>query len=73
MSGIQSLFFAIVWLVMLIFIAWPVAGLAAGIWILLQPLEALRTDVGADARYRQRTPIAVFGFVQLPRWRIGRE
>ena len=32
--------FALIWLIMLVFIAWPVAGFCAGIWIFLQPFEA---------------------------------
>eukprot|EP00934_Nitzschia_sp_Nitz4_P001377 Nitzschia sp. Nitz4//scaffold50_size126154//56894//57203//NITZ4_003683-RA/size126154-augustus-gene-0.115-mRNA-1//1//CDS//3329553692//1377//frame0 len=32
--------FAILWLIILIFIAWPIAGFAAGLWIFLQPFEA---------------------------------
>ena len=32
--------FAILWLVLLWFIAWPIAGICAGIWVLLQPFEA---------------------------------
>jgi hypothetical protein len=31
--------FALLWLILL-FIAWPVAFLSSGIWILLQPFEA---------------------------------
>jgi hypothetical protein len=33
--------FAIVWLLLLIFIAWPVAFVCAGIWLILQPFESL--------------------------------
>lgn len=36
----KNAIFAILWLALLIFIAWPIAGIAAGIWILLQPFEA---------------------------------
>ena len=32
--------FALLWIVLL-FIAWPVAALAAGLWISLQPFEAV--------------------------------
>ena len=28
--------FALLWLILLVFIAWPIAGICAGIWILLQ-------------------------------------
>lgn len=28
--------FAVLWIVLLIFIAWPVAGFCAGFWLLLQ-------------------------------------
>ncbi|KAG7357141.1 hypothetical protein IV203_035863 [Nitzschia inconspicua] len=32
--------FALLWLVLLWFVAWPVAGFCAFVWILLQPFEA---------------------------------
>jgi hypothetical protein len=32
----QNPIFGILWLALLIFIAWPVAGIAAAIWIFLQ-------------------------------------
>jgi len=31
--------FAVVWLVLLVCLAWPVAGMCAGVWLLLQPFE----------------------------------
>jgi hypothetical protein len=40
MSGIVNLCFSLIWIVLLVFIAWPVSFWCAGIWILLQPLEA---------------------------------
>eukprot|EP00563_Minutocellus_polymorphus_P009882 CAMPEP_0181025822 /NCGR_PEP_ID=MMETSP1070-20121207/3305_1 /TAXON_ID=265543 /ORGANISM="Minutocellus polymorphus, Strain NH13" /LENGTH=76 /DNA_ID=CAMNT_0023102961 /DNA_START=36 /DNA_END=266 /DNA_ORIENTATION=+ len=33
--------FAVLWAVLLFFIAWPVAGICAGLWLLLQPFEAV--------------------------------
>jgi hypothetical protein len=33
--------FALLWLILLFFIAWPVAFFACGLWIILQPFEAL--------------------------------
>ncbi|KAI2500097.1 hypothetical protein MHU86_14364 [Fragilaria crotonensis] len=33
--------YAIIWLVLLVFIAWPIAGLLAFVWIILQPFEAV--------------------------------
>ena len=36
----QSLCFSLLWIILLFFIAWPVAGICAGVWIILQPLEA---------------------------------
>jgi hypothetical protein len=44
--------FALLWLIVLVFIAWPVAGLASGIWIFLQPFEACFGCIG-DCRYVQ--------------------
>eukprot|EP00980_Cylindrotheca_fusiformis_P001978 scaffold443_cov125-Cylindrotheca_fusiformis.AAC.27 len=32
--------YALCWLILLIFIAWPVAFFCCGFWILLQPFEA---------------------------------
>ena len=32
--------YALLWLILLVFIAWPVAGFASGLWIFLQPFEA---------------------------------
>lgn len=32
----KNVIFAIIWLILLVFIAWPIAGFCAGIWILLQ-------------------------------------
>jgi hypothetical protein len=32
--------YALLWLLLLLFIAWPVSGFASGIWIFLQPFEA---------------------------------
>ncbi|KAI2500098.1 hypothetical protein MHU86_14365 [Fragilaria crotonensis] len=37
----NSPLYAVVWILLLIFIAWPVAGFLAGIWILIQPFESL--------------------------------
>lgn len=34
------LIIAILWLAILIFIAWPIAGIAAAIWVFLQPFES---------------------------------
>jgi hypothetical protein len=42
--------FALLWLIVLVFIAWPVAGFASGIWIFLQPFEACFGCIG-DCRY----------------------
>jgi hypothetical protein len=32
----KNIIFGIIWLLLLIFIAWPVAGFCAGVWIFLQ-------------------------------------
>ncbi|CAJ1953420.1 unnamed protein product [Cylindrotheca closterium] len=32
--------FSLLWAVLLIFIAWPVAGICCALWLLLQPFEA---------------------------------
>eukprot|EP00934_Nitzschia_sp_Nitz4_P000356 Nitzschia sp. Nitz4//scaffold51_size120721//68107//68512//NITZ4_003734-RA/size120721-snap-gene-0.21-mRNA-1//1//CDS//3329553883//356//frame0 len=32
--------YALLWLILLFFIAWPIAGLCCGLWIILQPFEA---------------------------------
>jgi hypothetical protein len=32
--------FALLWLILLFFLAWPVAFFASGLWIFLQPFEA---------------------------------
>jgi hypothetical protein len=37
----KNVIFGLLWLLLLVFIAWPVAGFCAGIWILLQPFEAV--------------------------------
>eukprot|EP01082_Thalassiosira_pseudonana_P001092 g1478.t1 g1478 contig10:2171235-2171876(+) len=31
--------FAVLWIALLFFLAWPVAGICAGIWLLLMPFE----------------------------------
>ena len=31
--------YAILWILLLFFVAWPVAGICAGLWIVLQPFE----------------------------------
>jgi hypothetical protein len=31
--------FALLWIILLFFLAWPVAGFMAGLWIVLQPFE----------------------------------
>lgn len=33
--------YSLLWILLLAFVAWPVAGLAAGVWTLLQPFEAV--------------------------------
>lgn len=33
--------FAIMWLILLIFLAWPLAFAMGGIWIILQPFESV--------------------------------
>lgn len=33
--------FALFWLILLIFVAWPVAFFICGLWIILQPFEAV--------------------------------
>eukprot|EP00977_Amphora_coffeiformis_P013575 scaffold3586_cov164-Amphora_coffeaeformis.AAC.26 len=37
----KNVLFSIIWILLLIFIAWPVAGFCAGIWVILQPFEAV--------------------------------
>ncbi|CAB9511054.1 expressed unknown protein [Seminavis robusta] len=39
MSGKNPLF-PVLWLILLVWVAWPVALFCAGIWIILQPFEA---------------------------------
>lgn len=46
-NSIAGLCFSLIWLVMLVFIAWPVAGFCAGIWLILQPLEGASNLVAA--------------------------
>ncbi|KAL7556342.1 hypothetical protein ACA910_006146 [Epithemia clementina (nom. ined.)] len=36
-----NILYAILWIALLIFIAWPVAGFCATFWLLLQPFEGL--------------------------------
>ena len=42
-DGLCRLFFSLLWLIMLIFIAWPVAWFCSAIWLLLQPFEGMPT------------------------------
>jgi hypothetical protein len=37
----KNVIYSIIWILLLLFIAWPVAGFCAGIWILLQVSDAL--------------------------------
>eukprot|EP00536_Pseudo-nitzschia_multiseries_P002917 jgi/Psemu1/301664/fgenesh1_kg.41_\ len=37
----NNFFFSIIWLIVLIFLAWPIAWACAWFWILLQPFEAI--------------------------------
>mmetsp|Transcript_10272 Transcript_10272/g.15293 ORF Transcript_10272/g.15293 Transcript_10272/m.15293 type:complete len:80 (-) Transcript_10272:241-480(-) len=38
--GKRNYFAALMWIVLLWFIVWPVAAFCAGIWVLIQPFEA---------------------------------
>ncbi|KAL7557433.1 hypothetical protein ACA910_015268 [Epithemia clementina (nom. ined.)] len=37
----KNIFYSLIWLLLLIFIAWPVAGFCASIWLILQAFEGL--------------------------------
>eukprot|EP00978_Attheya_sp_CCMP212_P010551 scaffold25618_cov57-Attheya_sp.AAC.5 len=37
--------YALLWLILLFFIAWPVAGLSAGLWVFLQIDDSIK-DLG---------------------------
>jgi hypothetical protein len=37
----KNVIFSIIWILLLLFIAWPVAGFCAGVWLLLQVSDAL--------------------------------
>eukprot|EP00533_Pseudo-nitzschia_delicatissima_P004707 CAMPEP_0116094330 /NCGR_PEP_ID=MMETSP0327-20121206/9073_1 /TAXON_ID=44447 /ORGANISM="Pseudo-nitzschia delicatissima, Strain B596" /LENGTH=77 /DNA_ID=CAMNT_0003585925 /DNA_START=56 /DNA_END=289 /DNA_ORIENTATION=+ len=37
----NNFFYSIIWLVVLVFLAWPLAMAVSWIWILLQPIEAV--------------------------------
>eukprot|EP00544_Gedaniella_sp_CCMP2646_P005938 CAMPEP_0202494116 /NCGR_PEP_ID=MMETSP1361-20130828/10774_1 /ASSEMBLY_ACC=CAM_ASM_000849 /TAXON_ID=210615 /ORGANISM="Staurosira complex sp., Strain CCMP2646" /LENGTH=75 /DNA_ID=CAMNT_0049124527 /DNA_START=46 /DNA_END=273 /DNA_ORIENTATION=+ len=50
----QNPIFGILWLALLIFIAWPVAGIAAAIWIFLQPFEACFSFVKSITQFLEK-------------------
>ena len=52
--------YALCWLVVLVFIAWPVAGLCSGLWVVLQPFEACFSPISDCNSFLER-------FVTWPR------
>jgi hypothetical protein len=36
----DKIVFSFIWILLLIFITWPIAGFCAGFWLFLQPFEA---------------------------------
>lgn len=52
----KNLIFSIVWIALLVFIAWPIAGICAGLWILLQVRLRLRACRHCSPVFKRLTP-----------------
>ena len=59
-SPLSKIFFAVIWILLLWFVAWPLAGFFGSIWILLQPFEALWGPIKDVNKFCE-------GFVTWPR------